>query len=287
MNKPILLETYGNDVFRIMPDFRREIHDTGYPYENICQFPDAQNAIMTYLEEIERIGSTIYVRPHYIDFEFQNESSREIELPYNPKDFITDTENNQIIGLGLDYLYIDETNYTANYIVQFISPDFSSESWVSPEDLKLFKGGKFIFDQANSILWVYYTNKESGDIYFNKLSTSTKTLLNSFIIKGGTFEFILKIVTDPCDKFLYFIDETNTNSKRELAIFDLNKKEITKRIVLQESVVNGYVTRIVIPGIIPVPEKDKLFLWDHYGSWCIDTNSMEILYGRGTKQPSG
>ena len=28
-----------------------------------------------------------------------------------------------------------------------------------------------------------------------------------------------------------------------------------------------------------IPEEENLFIWDHYGAWCIDTASIELLYG--------
>jgi len=43
---------------------------------------------------------------------------------------------------------------------------------------------------------------------------------------------------------------------------------------------NDYGYYSVVPGLISIPARDRLFLWDHNNPWCIDTGSLEVIYGK-------
>ncbi|MBU1625948.1 hypothetical protein KKB18_01120, partial [bacterium] len=276
LNKPILLNNQsGSDFIRILPDNCRENNNAGLGAEFVCQFPDGNNALIA--NEVEEYISANTSKLIYTCkiYDFEEKSARKIQIPFSCHEFITDTKNNQVIGLTFI-----RTLYN---LVEFIRPDNFITTWLAPEELKFIT---HIFDVQNSILWVLLKNNDNGSLYFYKLSTKEKTLLDSFTLDKGTFAIIKSIVCDPNDKFLYFIDETNNATQRDLAILDINTREIIKKITLQTEVENGFVTTIVIPGIIPIPEKDKLFIWDHYVAWSIDTNSWEVLYGEAQNNPT-
>jgi len=275
LNKPILIDnSMGDDFIRLHPDNNREMNNMGVVPELVCQFPDCKDAIIGELIWVET-GTSTYTYYNYKKYNFDDKSIKTIHIPFECHEFFTDSNNNQIIG----------TAFTSYYnLVEFIAPDNFVTTWFAPEELNL-DFYKKVFDHENSILWVLFENLDNGDYHFYKLSSKEKSLLDSFTLEGETFKEIRNIVTDPEDKFLYFIDETNENTARELIVLDINDRIIKKRVTLQEGVQNGITTIIVIPGIIPVSEKDRLFIWDNYGAWSIDTNSWEILYGELVDTP--
>ena len=110
--------------------------------------------------------------------------------------------------------------------------------------------------------------------------------MDSFKISG--INYIAKILAytfDPTGKYFYAITENKVIKSRSLIILDIQKREIVKIITLQTNVETSSFHTIVFPGIIPIPEQDKVFLWDHYGSWCIDNNTFDILYGSPVDNP--
>jgi len=260
---------YGPDFVKIRPDCNREIHNSGINANLVCGFPDGKGCIVgdfLYL-------STRYYRNYY-DFkyyEFEDGSSRDIEFIDSCNTFLSDSMNDQLIVLS----YKD---------IHFISSDLSIKSWFAPEGLN-FTSVYYMFNEEKNTLWLYYYNLDNDDRYFYKLSTKTNSLIDSFIIENEEVTYILHTEYDPSGKYLYFIDKKENGTVRVLVIFDVDKKEIVKRITLQTEIESSSFFQKVIPGIIPVPEKDKLFLWDHYGSWCIDTNTWEILYGESKSNP--
>jgi hypothetical protein len=269
MNKSILLNnTMGTDFIRILPNGGRETHNIGITPDLACQFPDSRWALIG--EKYIRNGTTNY---NYKEYDFENRESIDITFPNVSHSLITDLKNNQIIGIG-----------RYGFDVQFIKPHGSVRSWVTPRDL-YFTYGLSIFDDQNSIIWLFYHSSDIGKLFFYKISAKTRSEEDSFILQNNELTNLINLSCDPDGKYLYFIDETNSNSRRELVIFDTNKKEVMKRITLQDDVHNGSFDVKVIPGIVPVPEKERLFIWDHYGAWSIDMNSWEIIYGETRNNP--
>jgi len=95
-----------------------------------------------------------------------------------------------------------------------------------------------------------------------------------------------KMAVDPFQRYLFFINKPR-QTKSELVIFDLLKREITKKILLQTNVNDpGAMYERVIPEIIPIPERNKVFLWGHPHAWCVDLDTMELIYGEVIDNPT-
>jgi len=270
MNKSILLgNSVDSDFIRILPNYHREMNNAGSVPDLVCQFPDGKNAL---------IGEFIY-SSSYSDFYsfkfycFDDCSSHDIDFLESCKSLITDSKNNQIIAIFYQG-------------AKFISPDLTYISWSPSEDLKL-EDGRYIYDRENSILWLIYLTQDGDYINFFKISSKTKSMIDSFNIQYGDLGLgsIQNVVHDPDSKYLYFIEVTNSRYQRNLAVLDTDGKNIVKNITLQTEVNNSMVKDVVFPGIIPVPEKNKIFLWDHYGGWSIDTNTWNIVYGDTKSNP--
>jgi hypothetical protein len=287
-DKPVLLDyaSEGFDFVRILPNYCREIYNVDFEPTTLCQFPDGKNGIIEESIGIPVTETSYRFEYNYYRYDFENRQAQKIELLYDSSDFITDSVNNQIIGLG-ETLFIENNNVISRFVVQFISPDFSVESWIGPnaDEMGLYWQPQCLIDNQNNIIWLSYYKLDTGDNYFYKLSTTTKTQIDSFIITSDVLNQFNYTVNDPTGKYLYFINETNSGSIRELVIYDIDKRIVTGRIVLQENVQNELTRIRVIPGIIPIPEKNKLFLWDHYSALSIDTNSWEVLYGEVKDNP--
>ncbi|MBU1626699.1 hypothetical protein KKB18_04950, partial [bacterium] len=247
--KPILLN-YSNSIefMRIFPDFRRETYKPDIPSGDVYQFPNSKTGIIRYAERIYITGTQFYFVYHFYEYDFEEKSSREITLPYNSDLLFTDAENNQIVGIGEKISAINN-NYVKNPVVQFINQDLSVSSWLSSIDLYLYSDLGYIFDDNNGYLWLIYKNWEKEDLYFNELSVRSKSLVNEIILSKNLFTHMMNIVFDPNDKYIYFIDEINDETQRELGILDTQKGEIIKRILLQINVENLYIENRVIPGI--------------------------------------
>jgi len=293
-NKPILLDnTKGDEFIRMYPGFRREMLNLGFEPELVCQFPEGDKALVCD-GELDWSSETGYnSKLYYYDYNFENRNLNEIEFPYDSDflmiyEFFSDPDNNQIILVCEDTFWEDMYNFTAHKVVFFVGEDYSISTWISPEVMReaindehfiRFTNEEFIFDSAKDLLWFKWEDNETDDMHIHKLSTKTKSHEDFFILEKDLFDIIRGAVFSPDSRFLFFINETDTNSRRELVIFDLDKSEIIKKFNLQDNIEYDGYHLAVIPCILPVPGKDRLFLWDRYGGWCIDTNTWEILYG--------
>jgi hypothetical protein len=283
-NSSILLSnSAGSEFIMINPDYSRKIYNTDLVADIVGQFPDGKKALIGEPFSEYTSPETGFDYNIYREYDFADGAIQDVKLPYDADYLITDVENNQLIGVGEQY--IPKNKYICNF-VQFINPDCYSELWSAPN--LNFSPGKFLFDEGNGILWLLFNNQDDGNRYFYKFSTKEKSLIDTFIIQGSgdsKLESIKSVVLDPGGKYLYFIEVTNSRSQRNLAVLDIDLKEIINRFTLQTEVKNKTNQDAVYPGIIPVFEKDKLFLWDHYGAWCIDTKSWEIIYGEVKNNP--
>jgi hypothetical protein len=288
LDKPILLDNHrGSNLIRILPNHNREVHKLDFEPKDVCQFPDGKSGIISKVIMVQ-YETGKFAEYHYYDYDFENRKAIEVELPYYcQKGFIADAGNNQIIGMDV-VAFLENNEIIYKNIIQFIGPDFSITHWISSEGSSSYFDAYYLFDDKNSLLWLYYKDLITKDLHFYKLSTKTKSQLDSFVLDKDLFSDIKYTVLDPGDRFLYFIDQVERESSgtcRDLVILDTSTKEITKRIILQENI-EEFVGRVRdFPGIVPIPEKNKLFIWDHYGAWSIDTNTWEILYGSVKDNP--
>jgi hypothetical protein len=275
-NGPDILSNSISSFCRLQPISRREFINSDITPTLVCQFPDGGSAL---------IADQIYSWPlemNYMIYNFNDKSSKEIALPFSVTSLIPDPNENQIIGFNLE-----SKRWSTK--VLFIKPSGDATSWQVPSEFDTTSSIKY-FDVENNTLWLILADT-IGDYHFYKLSTETKTLTDSFLIAHSDLNFIrstTSLAPDPLGRYFYIVNETSgDNVKRELLFYDLSKKEIIKRVDLQTNVINNEDTFkfMVIPGVIPIPEKDKLFLWDGYGSWCFDMSNMEKIYGTVIDNP--
>ncbi|MBU1626472.1 hypothetical protein KKB18_03810 [bacterium] len=243
---------------------------TGNYLSDVVLYPVSNRALM-------KISTDLNVYK-YKEYNFYDDSFEDIELPGETSWIDIDPINKQLITFKM----------YENAIVQFIKPHGKVRSWVPP-DIENLNGFFRYFDPEHNEFWAIYLNKQNSDRQFYKISTTMYDLVDSFTLSKDDISYPSQMKIDPTNKFLYLIDSQKLDklSTRILVIFDLEKKEIIKRIFLQLNVGEATIMigNRVIPGIIPIPGHDKVFIWDHYGSWCIDTNTWEVLYGEIVSDP--
>lgn len=264
---PAILPEFWSMYFKLLTPFGgKRLYNCGdgWRLNNALLFPDKNRVFM-------EIGFNSGEYAHR-EFDLDNNTFEDIDLPSETTWMDPDPENKQIITFKR---YSDAT-------VQFIKPHGKVRSWI-PDNIENLTGVKRYFDVDNNNYLAIFINNDTDDWELYKLSTNDCKLVDSFVISGDVVHSFSQLNAESSGKYLYFIDSSAIFdvTKRFLVVFDLEKKEIIKRIVLQDNV--GEVTMDkgprVIPGIIPIPEHNKIFLWDHYGSWCINTNDWEVIYG--------
>ncbi|MBU1627590.1 hypothetical protein KKB18_09500, partial [bacterium] len=267
---PDLMSNPTNTKFcRLLPAGRRELIDADITVGNICQFPDASSAIIE--------GSSLTDPPvlEHREYNFNTRNFEKIKLP-QLWTYFPDPNENQIINKNI-----------GNTIIHFIGHGGSYTSWLPPAEFS-FTSSHDVFDLENKSLWIVYKDKSTGNWHFYKLSTETKDLVDSFFILSDKITNIRgSLSADPLGRYLYLIDETSgDNVTRDLVIISLEDKDVVERIALQQNLQPIYpAVERVIPGMIPVPELDKLFIWDGYGSWCFNMSTKEKIYGTVVDNP--
>lgn len=271
-SSPDLMSNPSDKKFcRFLPVARRELHEVDITVNSIFQFPDGLSAIIEGSNYTE--PPVFECREYYFnDKRFEKINIAGIGIGY------PDPNKNQIINLSNKKL--DAT---------FIEKGGSYTSWHAPCEFN-FTSPYDVFDPDNNTLWLIYKDNDTGNWHFYKLSTESGNLVDSFIIDADEISEINgKVIPDPLQSYLYFINETSGDIvKRELIILDLELKDILDRILIQENVDNTNLFNYnrVVPGIVPIPDQDKLFVWDGYKSWCFDLDSMEKIYGSVLDNPN-
>ena len=119
------------------------------------------------------------------------------------------------------------------------------------------------------------------NIIFHRMSTVNYEYLDTFTIPNVVNQ-VENFTSDPGDRYLYLINRDDLFSaktyNRTLIIIDVASKAVVKQIPLQVDVILDERENLAIPCIIPTG--DRVFLWDHYGAWCIETGSWDITYGK-------
>jgi hypothetical protein len=247
--------SWGYEFTRLLPVKRQEIIDTQSRVLGVCQYFDGERVFVN-----EEAG--------YKEYLLADGSSEDITLPHKIDITYSHPSRDLIIGIG------DNT-------VHFIKPHGVIRTYVPDEENVSMK--KYLFDPDNEAVWLIYQNKDTKEWIFDNISSLTYEKTDSFTLPESTFSNILDLTYDPLQRYLYLINEVVYS--RELVILDLQIKDVVKRITLQENAVPPKSYKIVFPCLVPVPSEDKLFLWDHYNSWCINTENLELVYGSSVDSP--
>jgi len=259
----IFSNSVGSEFCVFDSNYRNEFRTTGYPSAYVPQaislFPDAKSALIVMPGQVNDPNK-------YLLFFLDANYSNEINLSFYPGSFILDNSNNQVISAHYYFSKFD-----------FIKQNGQVYEWSSS-----ISGNFNIFhDEDNNYLWVSCLNDEQ-EIHFFKISTITYEEESKFIITPDSeITGILRQKIHPSQNYMYLI--VNDNSfNRKFLVLDIIKQQIVKSILLQDNVSSK---STVIPGIVLIPEKKVIFLWDHYGGWYIDSESFEILYGEVLSNP--
>jgi hypothetical protein len=223
-------------------------------------FPDGKSALV-YLQTLSDSGPTGFKQ---IEYYFDSGIIEDIEPQIAWIDTYPDPYQNQLIGIY-------------NEIINFVKHDNDIQR-LKPEIDEGFKYTNRAVDVENGILWSAYINTTSKDLLLVNVSTKSCSVIDSFRLTNYTASSIENLVIDPQQRNIFFIHKITEKKDfytKEFMIIDLKSKEIVKSITLQINVHYGDLK----PCIISIPDKNKVFVWDGYGSWCIDTNSMELEYG--------
>jgi hypothetical protein len=247
----------GWEFVNLLPNNRRQIVNTSSNVSSVSLYKDGLRALVS-----EEAGLFEYL--------LSDGSSENIQLPYIIKTFYTNPVSNDIIGIG-------------NNIVSLIRPHGQARFWNCENGNADFK--THYFDPDNELVWMIFQDKNTNEWLFYKISSATGDELDFFSLPFNTFSMILNFMPDPLQKYLYFIDDNKNLKKRDLVIIDTINKAVAKRYTIQNNVAYNSNNTTVFPGIIPVTEKNRLFLWDHYGSWCFDYDNMNLIYGTLKSNP--
>jgi hypothetical protein len=271
---PVLLNNLmGYEFCHIKPPSERERCDIGVNpstmIKKLSHFPDESGAIIMVNEKV--YGSDYTYKEYY----FKDKTYEDIELPYGMgKDNYPDLFDNQIISL------------TDNHIT-LIKPHGRYYVITVPNDEEIPKQNHFtLYDPDNNNVWVCNLT-QSDETFLYKFSVSTNTIIDSFKIGDKFLNWVENKDIDPVNGFIYLIDrvtDLSNMTSRILYIIDLKSKSIAKQFVLQKNLdFESIAPTRVLPGIVPIPEMKKVFLWDHYRPWCIDLEKMEPIYGGEAK----
>jgi len=251
----------GEEFIRLLPFGRREFFKTDLSVQNICQYMDGKKAFVSE-------GNC------YKEYLLENGSSENIQLTYDVDELYSDPSQNKIFGIGSNAL-------------QIIKQQGNVTSWKPSEENEELM--IHAFDLGNSLVWLIYKNKETKEWSFYKISTITHVDKDSFTLSSDSFEGILNVAVDPAQRYLYLIDDVLSLQIRDVVIIDIINKNVSKRYKIQENVksyapITGEYTK-AIPCLIPIQSKDRLFIYDHYNSFCINTSNLDLLYGNITDNP--
>jgi hypothetical protein len=260
--KPIMLgNIVGTEFCRILPFGRRQLYDAGIDPWYVYSFPNSSYALI--------IGKPGY-NWVYKEYSFKDNTVQDLTLSNKLTKPVPDPNRNQIIDFGPDY-------------VQFIKPH-NNVRFLKPEPKLNYVFKNNIFDPENDAVWSLYQNVELQKTIIYKISTSSHEIEETIEIPDCNIVNVVNSAVDPVKLYLYILDRSlklsSVNYNTILKIIDLKKGALLKTIPIQldhpDRISIFYVT---IPGLIPIPSENKLFIWDHYGSWVIDTETLEIKYG--------
>jgi len=230
-----------------------------------------------------KIWQEDYSETYWI-YDSSSKKINEVTLPHSAAEFYPNPENGEIIATK--GIYSKDQKEDLNGSVMFIKSDGTVNVW-TPPDIESLTDSFSIFDNDNNSFWAMYEYGAMLQWRFYKLSTTSHKLLHSFNISGELFNKIDKIYIDPSEKYIYALNKITTGSytyNREFIMLDATTGSELIRFMVQENASDGFESK-ASPGIIPIPGQERVFLWDYYGAWSIDTEARQILYGEKQNDP--
>jgi hypothetical protein len=246
---------------------KREISDIGYFFLDWGVYPDLKDFLITYQNPNFIDPTSLKNNLEYIyEYDFENKRIMCSDIPpveRYPFYYFSDFINTQILVV----------HYVSPGMFYFIKDYNDYEEWVFPyPDMIISHDFDFLLDEENGYFWIAYTDDNNSFSGLIKLNTIDKTYddyrLSS--IKGSlgiwniynNGEYILSKTANFC-----IIDPVNDEIKFQTLIYSASGKKAT-------------------PAIVPVPEKDRIFLWDGKMVWQIDVKNMELISGEVYQNPN-
>jgi hypothetical protein len=263
---------------KLGPLGRLDVYDGGEGdyINNIIQYPGTDFAFM-------QVAMDLNIS-EYREYNFEDNTMVPIDVPSKPYYLDPDPGNRQLISI----------NRYEDGVIQFIKPGGKIRSWIPPDNLTPespnLQGINRCLDYDNNIYWAVYSDPDTKNYYFYEFSTKTLELLDSFMMPASDMTYPNNIKLDPSGENFYFINYTYTStdiSDRYLVVLDIEHRMVVTKVLLQTNCNEKWPGETIkaAPGIIALPGQDKVFIWEHYGAWCIDTNTWEVLYGRVKDNP--
>jgi hypothetical protein len=248
---------------RLIPDNRRILYDSKLDYSIMSHFSDDRSALL-----LLRASSPPNYTQKVTEYFYDENKTEDITISQNLTYLYPDPLNNQIIGFSIE-----------SSMICFIKHHGIYKTWNYPGNVNVVLTG-FLPDLKSGVIWMVYSDADTSKSLFYKISTSSYDVIDQFEMPSLWIGKIRNLTFDKSNNFLYYINpkkEINNTNSRELVIIDIDNRAISNRFTLEINVPDNI--SVVYPGIIPIQEENKLFLWDHYNSWCIDLKTMNRIYG--------
>jgi hypothetical protein len=248
---------------RLLPVNRRVLYNLKNDFSIMANFPDDRSALF-----VRKSGSPPQYSQKVVEYFFDDNKTEEVTISQSLRDLYPDPLNSQILGFSHE-----------SYMITFIRHHGITRTWSYPGNDNVDLIG-FLPDLKSGVIWMIYSDADTSQALFYKISSSTCKVMDQFELPMLLVGKFRNLTYDPSHNFLYYINpkkEPNNTNSRELVILDVGNRAIAGRFTLQIDVTDSF--SVVEPGIIPIDEEGKLFLWDHYNAWCIDLNAMNRIYG--------
>ncbi|MBU1626262.1 hypothetical protein KKB18_02740, partial [bacterium] len=247
---------------------RKDFFKTEISSDSIAYYPES-NTLFIKGNSIINTSQAIFGEYSFLDNSFV-----EIELPYKTSELYPDPSRNQVVGIYHD-------NIDKNDIVEFIKPRGDVTVWIRPEK-----------DRAQASI-IRHLDTDMGLIFIvcegwwldnnwllYEISLDTCELVKKYKVSNDIVHLPLQLSIDPLKRFFYLIDLKQISETLDYAwdllIFDFESGNLLHTFPLRDKLINSYSG--IKPFVIPIPERNKLFVMDHFGSWCLDTDKMAMDY---------
>jgi hypothetical protein len=244
---------------------KRQISDIGYYFLNWGAYPDSNGIILTkkdpnYLDP----ESMQYNQPFMYEYSFMSSDTIRFDIPSESSFcyYYSDPLNNQVLAAHFD----------TPKLIHFIKSKDNYTDWIFPYPDADFSYLPFM-DEEMGAFWINYRDDINSNFGFMKLNTNDKTYndypltsINGFLSFWNIYnhgEYILGLNSS----IFYIIDPVKDEVKFQTQIYS------------GSGTIKG-------PAIVPVHEKDRIFMWDGKMVWQIDVKNMELLNGEVYQNPN-
>jgi len=259
----IIGNTSGTQLCHLILPGRRQLIGVGLRSSKICYYPD-KSAVFMMGKEPEN-DEYKFGEYHFDDNLFEMIEPGYIIPKYPSLKLYADYSTNQIIG------FLNSEEYEDG-LLQFIKPDGDITIWRPPSEDRSQDKCHY-YDEENDAFWIisdgWWENKE-WIIY--KVSTRTYDTLDTFKIDKSILKRPINFIVDPLKQYLYILNTPDEYTIETWNVVIFDPKDQTVR----RSAISG---QNPTPCMILIPEKERLFLWNHFAAWCLDTKNFELIFG--------